>query len=1096
MIIESPQARLPAAAFVLFTSVGAITTAYTFVDLLFLSTYPPDYLPFLFLGKTVLLLAFTFLVGRLLARGSRWINAGILMVAAASILVARVLIEFPITGFPFALALWLDMVGVLAGVVAFNAVNDVFDIREMKRLGVWVHVSSGCGGLVFGLSVPFLLDSIGSNNLLLLIGIAFFSASIVVSMLQPITDSHKESHHQPLKYPLFVRTALAFIFMIVLDTFADYILKREVGLTYDREQIGSFMGPFYGITNAVTVIMQMTAVGWMLKLTGIRGLLTAMPVFGLLAFALLYTQPGLWAAAAFRMGETVLRRGFDDFGRALVANPLPAQVRRMARLLWNGVSAPIGTGLAALLLFVLDSSGVAWAVLVVSLSWLVLNVYVMRAYQQTLREAVAVRRFDANDESLNNNPQLTAEVVNQALASRDPDFVTLGLELIVLKKLQAPGNIVDHLNDQDDDLRGRVADTIAFSGSRAMAADLRRQLEQEPVADTRWHLLRALAALDPAGSERLGEVYLRSNVPEDRAGALLIRYACGDEKVKEQVCKVMRDMATSETLNIRKAATLAMGHLPAVGFDDELRLLLLDSSVSVQSAALHTVVRRGDTSLIPAMTKLLGNRDISFVASTQIALMGESALNELRKVAGRQDRRAAEAAVRTLSAIRSRATEQAFENLYERAGTLQRSIIAREALRYACRFSIGRDLARFARQCAIETVEAGRSLQTAAYEEMHPGMRAELEARMLLARERVINWYAVATSPRNIYEVMSIVMSISSNVSANDRARAMELLETYATDNALKKAISFLEAREPMVFEDTEPVEDDWLNWVREQIDRGTESELDQVQTVMLLRKAPLFSGLPGEALLAVAEMSEVREFSQGDEIFRQGDYPDGLSVVASGFVNIGHNGKMLSVARASDVIGELEVLDESPRINSAVAATDGLLLHISNHLFEDLSTDVPEVLHRLTQHVIEHLRAAAVPVYESDKTTFSTVDELLKGSAADDAKADTIQTGGNVARGAEVDVTFRTGSQVDITLGQSRFQLRSGEPPTLVDPEGQTFSIELGENLVGRDARCDIVVDASRQDVSRQHMVINLDKDDRLIVTNLSDAGLYVVRA
>jgi len=49
----------------------------------------------------------------------------------------------------------------------------------------------------------------------------------------------------------------------------------------------------------------------------------------------IFALPGLWTAAIFRMGQNVFRYSFDNLGRQIASNPLPAQVRRTGKLFIN-----------------------------------------------------------------------------------------------------------------------------------------------------------------------------------------------------------------------------------------------------------------------------------------------------------------------------------------------------------------------------------------------------------------------------------------------------------------------------------------------------------------------------------------------------------------------------------------------------------------------------------------------------------------------------------------------------------------------------------------------------------------------------------------
>jgi len=322
--INLPQRITALSLCAAFSGVAGITLATTYVDILFLSTYASELLPHLFLVKTFVLLVLTFLVGRLVAMGSPAINAATMYVAAFSAAGAYFLIGF--SGLPFAISVWLDVISVLAGVVVFSAVNEAFDIREIRRVGPWIYSAGGVGGLILGGSVPFWITHLPAQTLLFAIGVAFALAGVCLSQLSPLTKSSADSPaHPPLRnHRLFVITFIAFVLLLIADTFADYFLKSAVAERYSNDEIGAFMGPFYGVTNVITVVLQIVLVSRLLQRFGIFALLTTLPVFTLLCGGILIALPGIVGAVIFRMGEIICRRAFDDFARSLVINPLPA----------------------------------------------------------------------------------------------------------------------------------------------------------------------------------------------------------------------------------------------------------------------------------------------------------------------------------------------------------------------------------------------------------------------------------------------------------------------------------------------------------------------------------------------------------------------------------------------------------------------------------------------------------------------------------------------------------------------------------------------------------------------------------------------------
>ena len=93
------------------------------------------------------------------------------------------------------------------------------------------------------------------------------------------------------------------------------------------------------------------------------------------------------------------------------------------------------------------------------------------------------------------------------------------------------------------------------------------------------------------------------------------------------------------------------------------------------------------------------------------------------------------------------------------------------------------------------------------------------------------------------------------------------------------------------------------------------------------LRKVPLFAELPEDDLRTLSEtVAEVR-ISEGEEIFAEGDPGDRAYVIQEGQIEIlkQSSGRdvLLVVRETGEVIGEMALLEEAPRMATARARSD-----------------------------------------------------------------------------------------------------------------------------------------------------------------------------
>ena len=142
---------------------------------------------------------------------------------------------------------------------------------------------------------------------------------------------------------------------------------------------------------------------------------------------------------------------------------------------------------------------------------------------------------------------------------------------------------------------------------------------------------------------------------------------------------------------------------------------------------------------------------------------------------------------------------------------------------------------------------------------------------------------------------------------------------------------------------------------------------------LQLLSRTILFGGQPDAVLAEIAEgMQEVR-YAAGAQIFARGDPGDALFLVREGRVRISilaPDGRELSFAHAlaSDIFGEIAVLDGSPRSANAMALSDVATLPLSrsnfNRLVDRHSSLARAVVHLLCarlREVSDHLEDIAL---------------------------------------------------------------------------------------------------------------------------------------
>ena len=99
------------------------------------------------------------------------------------------------------------------------------------------------------------------------------------------------------------------------------------------------------------------------------------------------------------------------------------------------------------------------------------------------------------------------------------------------------------------------------------------------------------------------------------------------------------------------------------------------------------------------------------------------------------------------------------------------------------------------------------------------------------------------------------------------------------------------------------------------------------------------------------------------------------------------------------------------------------------------------------------------------------------------------------MSKGEPMEIQFGEHQSLDIVLAKYRFTLVSGKPFLLVDETGHDQKLRPGKNVIGRSARCGVCLDNGFGAVSRKHLLVEIDHNDRVRLTDISTLGTFLPR-
>jgi CRP-like cAMP-binding protein/ATP/ADP translocase len=157
------------------------------------------------------------------------------------------------------------------------------------------------------------------------------------------------------------------------------------------------------------------------------------------------------------------------------------------------------------------------------------------------------------------------------------------------------------------------------------------------------------------------------------------------------------------------------------------------------------------------------------------------------------------------------------------------------------------------------------------------------------------------------------------------------------------------------------------------------------LETALFLKQTPMFRTVPAETLIGLAEICELKQYSKGTVVSREGYVSDVLFVVGSGSLEIVkvHNNvtSLLAVVGKGETYGEIGLFSQSPRSASAIAREDCALYEIQRSSLKKLLVNIPEMAYSFLELFSEKLRKSGEEI------------TVLRGKLTDEHAAANVQT-------------------------------------------------------------------------------------------------------
>jgi ATP/ADP translocase/HEAT repeat protein len=619
----------------LFLASAIFILGRTVRDTLFLSRYPLDALPWMFVlyGGVSALVAVVY--GRVADRLSRQASTGgTVAIGVITYLVTWGLVRARFSWIYPVFYVWSEVLANLLIVQFWTLANDLHDARAAKRLFPLIGSARVLGVIVVGTSTGAIVRLLGTPQLLfvlvaMMVGLAALSFAL---RREPRVEAPRARGPAP---PVLGDRYVQMLALLILLTFTsltvgDYQFKAIARGTFREDALAQFFSLFYAVTGVISFFFQVFVTPRILARFGVGWGMAVMPaVFGA-ASALLPVVPHLGVATAMKFADNGLQYTIHDTSLQSLYVPFPARVKARTRALLDVAIKPLAYGLGGLVLVLLARRlPVHHLSLVTSalvLLWLALIPATRRLYQATLQRTLSTRGATA----LEQEPVLDAagrQALRAMLESPDPRRVLLALEHLAEDPEAAPAGYWRPLLAHED-VRVRVAALRGLPEGARLPEEVWRRVLSDPSPEARAAGARYVARLR-------GDEGIDALLPALADGALEVRVAAAAGLLRHggvegsllggtHLAALLADRAPAG----RGEAARVLGELGAEAYRP-LRRLLDDPDAGVRRAALKACAGAPDERLVPLLIKLLDDHAVRIRAGQALLAVGVPAVPAL-----------------------------------------------------------------------------------------------------------------------------------------------------------------------------------------------------------------------------------------------------------------------------------------------------------------------------------------------------------------------------------------------------------------------------------------------------------------------------------
>ncbi len=634
-------------------------------DSLFLSRFPITQLPYVYLLAALVAAAVILVYSRFTSKlpFSRVVLMS-LAVSISNVMIFWLLVTFYDAGWVlYAYYMWSAIVGLILVAQFWILANEMFTLRDGKRLFGLITAGGTLGGMAGGVMANWAVTYLFGTNQLLWFVVALFAGAYGMAHLALKKQAGRVSYNPrqdrsgranaiqdmsgvagTVLGSRYLQTIGAVIFVsVVVSTLIDYQFKATAKEAYpSADALAGFFGSYYAWLSVVTMLAQLWLTGKVLLGLGLTPSLLILPLALLAGSIGLLAWPGLFAATATRMAEASLRTSINQSGVQILYLPVPDAIKKKVKVFMDVTVERLGDGLAALIILffalllgwseVKFLSYISMGLIVI---WFAIVLTAHKGYVDTLRRSLAYREVSLESVPIDFTDKATVDAVLSNLDGKDEPSILFALSLAERMEPQfvvarLPRGLLSHGSAE---VRRRALTLVASSMEPNTLAMVFELLAAEN-AEVRAEAINTVAKVLKEAAIPVIRPFLNSSEIQTRRVAIKLMLQSGDAENRREAMAAFRDLVTDSSPggeNNRIEAARLMGEIDDPEFSSYLRRLISgDPAPTVIREAMAASARRKNPAAIGEIIARLASSVTNAAARDALILYGEMAVKGLR----------------------------------------------------------------------------------------------------------------------------------------------------------------------------------------------------------------------------------------------------------------------------------------------------------------------------------------------------------------------------------------------------------------------------------------------------------------------------------